>query len=139
MTTASAAPALPAGRAAARLALGLDAGLSGLNGLVFLALSGPLADAFGVDRGLVLGLGAFFVLYAGALAALAARPRIPARLLRLVAAGNAGWVVLSVAALATGLVAPAETAGDLYAIAQALLVLDFALLQVWAARRAEIG
>lgn len=137
MTTVSAATRdVPAGLRPVRFALGADAVGSGLNGLVFLALSGTLSDTLGLSQPLLLGLGAFFTLYALALAVLAARPRIPLGLVRVVAAGNLTWVLASVVAAATGVVDPGTTAGEVWVIAQALLVLDFGLLQLWAARRA---
>lgn len=138
MTTVSAASRTPAaaGLRPVRLALGVDAAFSGLNGLVFLALSGPLSDTLGLSQALLLGLGAFFTVYAAALAVVATRPRVPLSLVRLIAAGNGLWVLASLAAAATGVVDPGTTAGEVWVIAQALLVFDFAVLQAWAARRA---
>lgn len=137
MTTVSAASRpVSAGLRPVRFALGVDAAFSGLNGLVFLALSGPLSGTLGLSQELLLGLGAFFALYAAALAVVASRPRIPLPLVRLVAAGNGLWVLVSAAAAASGVVDPGTTAGEVWVIAQALLVLDFAVLQAWAVRRA---
>lgn len=137
MTTVSAASRdVPAGLRPVRFALGFDAVGSGLNGLAFLALSGTLSDTLGLSQPLLLGLGAFFTLYALGLAVLATRPRIPLELVRLVAAGNLTWVLASVVVAATGVVDPDTTAGEVWLIAQALLVLDFGLLQLWAVRRA---
>jgi hypothetical protein len=53
---------------------------------------------------------------------------------RLVAAANTAWVLASTVVLVSGVLDP-TTAGTVWLVAQALLVLDFALLQLHAARR----
>jgi hypothetical protein len=116
-----------------RGSLWIDAGLSGANGAVFLVAAGPIGEALGLSTALVAALGAFFVAYASALAFLATRSWLGPEQVRLVAAGNTGWVVASAVVLVSGLLDP-TTAGDVWLIAQALLVLDFALLQAYAAR-----
>ncbi|WP_414720528.1 hypothetical protein [Streptomyces sp.] len=46
-----------------RRLLALDAAVTGVNGLAYLVLSGPLGRLLGVDTGLLAGLGAFLLLY----------------------------------------------------------------------------
>lgn len=138
MTTVSAASAaVPTSLRPVRLALGIDAVGSGLNGLVFLLLSGPLSDTLGLAGPLLLALGAFFTLYALALAVVATRPSVPLGPVRVVAAGNILWALGSGVLAVTGAVDPTTTAGEVWLIGQALLVLDFGLLQAWAVRRAS--
>ncbi|MCU0312460.1 MAG: hypothetical protein MUC84_00160 [Solirubrobacteraceae bacterium] len=134
MTTVS--PAVPATTPAAgrlRSSLWIDAGLSGANGAVFLIAAGPIGQALGLSTALVAGLGAFFVAYASALAFLATRSWLGPAQVRLVAAANTAWVLASAVVLASGVLDP-TTAGTVWLVAQALLVLDFALLQLHAAR-----
>ncbi len=119
-----------------RLSLRVDAWPSGLLGVVFLALAGPLSDELGMSAPLLRGLGAFYVLYAAALLVLAARPRVPRALALAVAAGNLGWVALGVVVPLAGIV-DLTAAGIVVHVAATALVLDFALLQLHASRRAH--
>jgi hypothetical protein len=118
-----------------RSSLWIDAALSGANGAAFLIAAGPIGEALGLSTALVAGVGAFFVAYASALAVLATRSWLGPAQVRLVAAGNSAWVLASAGVLASGLL-DLTTAGTVWLIAQALLVLDFALLQGYAVRRA---
>ncbi len=126
--TAATAPQLPL-----RRLLGLDAVVTGVNGLAYLALSGPLADLLDVDRGLLLVLGAALVLYALDVGWLARRAVPSPRLVTLVIDVNAAWAVASVAVLATGVLDP-STAGYVWIPLQAAVVLGFAVLQYGALR-----
>nr|AFK26596.1 integral membrane protein [Streptomyces coeruleorubidus] len=110
-----------------RRLLALDAVVTGANGLAYLAVSGPLGRLLGIDRGLLLALGAFLFVYAAGVALLASRARPAAFPVRAVIEANLAWSVLSCVALATWL-AP-TTAGAVWTVLQALTVAAFAALQ----------
>ena len=120
------APAAP-GRITIRFALGVDAVLSGANGVAYLALAGPLGDLFGLPADTLRILGALFVVYAGVLALLMRRPGSIG--VAAVIAGNTLWVIASLAAAIAGWQDP-TTAGTVWIVLQALLVAGFAELQV---------
>jgi hypothetical protein len=125
--------ALP-GEVAVRLALRLDAVISGANGVVYLAIPGALDSALGVDAGVIRGFGAFFVVSAATVWAISSREPINRTAVRVVIVGNAAYAVASLAVLAAGLPEP-ETAGALWIALQALIVGGFAALQAAALRR----
>jgi hypothetical protein len=127
MTTTTTAPA-----PLLRLALRLDAVVSGLNGAAYLLAAAPLADLLGLDAGVLRGLGAFLLAYGAAVWLVADRPAPPA--VRTVVAGNALWAAGSLAAVATGLGSP-TTLGAVWLVLQALVVAAFAALQATGLRR----
>ncbi|WKX73270.1 hypothetical protein [Streptomyces sp. XD-27] len=114
--------------------LALDAVVTGGNGLAYLALSGPLGDLLGVDRTLLVGLGAFLTAFAAAVGYLASRPQPPALGVRFVVESNLLWAALSIAALALWL--SPTTAGTVWIPMQAATVAGFATLQYGALRAA---
>ncbi|WP_113704291.1 hypothetical protein [Nonomuraea lactucae] len=117
-----------------RLALAVDAAVTGVNGLAYLA-GAPLAgDLLGPGTGLLRGLGAFLLVYGSAVGLLAGRPAISAAGTRAVIGLNAVWAVGSVVAVVTGAV-EFTTVGAVWAILQALVVAVFAELQVMGLRR----
>ena len=118
--------------------LALDAVVTGANGLGYLVASGPLGRLLGVDRQLLLILGAFLAAYAGAVAFLASRAR-PADLpVRAVIEANLAWTVLSLVALTLWL--SPTTTGAVWTVLQALVVAAFAALQYMALKaRQEIS
>jgi hypothetical protein len=125
-----------------RLSLMIDAVASGATGLLMAALPGPLGAFFGLPPGLVQGVGLFFLPYAAGVAYLGTRPAPARRGVQLVILLNLIWVVDSVlfAAFAGPLLGLAPSAlGIAFVLAQAALVLGFALLQAIALRRAEAG
>ena len=119
-----------------RTALQLDAGVTAANGAAYLALAGPLHDLLGFPEAVLRGAGLFLLVYAAAVALLAATPR-PARAAVLaVVAGNALWALDSVVAAGAGWGDP-TTAGTVWLVLQALVVAGFAALQVAGLKRAE--
>ncbi|GCB44485.1 hypothetical protein [Streptomyces sp. NL15-2K] len=112
--------------------LALDAVVTGVNGLAYLAASGPLGRFLGADSGLLLALGAFLAVYAAAVGLLAARPRPAALPVRAVVEANLAWAALSFVALALWLSPTA--AGAVWTVLQALTVAGFALVQYIALR-----
>lgn len=121
-----------------RRALDLDIAVTGAVGLATAAAANPLATPLGIPSAWLLGLGLFMVAYAAELLVLRravidrGRPSAP-RWVRAVAAGNAGWVAASVAAVLLG-AWDLTPAGVAVVLAQAVVVEVFANLQWRAAR-----
>lgn len=118
-----------------RLALGLDAAVTGANGLAYLALAGPLDDLLGLPTGPGRAIGAFLLLYAAAVALIARRARPHRHAVTAVVEANLLWTVLSIAAVAAGWFS-LTTVGTVWAVLQALVVAGFAAVQYTAQRRA---
>jgi hypothetical protein len=116
-----------------RLILKLDAVVTGVNGIAYLALAGPLEDLLGVAPELTRPIGAFLVLFAAAVWFVATRPVVPRMAVADIAAANAVWAVGSVAFAATGASSP-TTVGTVWIVLQALVVGGFAALQALAMR-----
>ncbi|MFZ3560931.1 hypothetical protein [Streptomyces sp. BH055] len=131
-TTLATTPIQP--RTWLRRLLAADALGTGLNGLAYVAASGPIGRFLGIDPGLLLGLGIGLVLYAAAVGALAARSSPPALGVRTVVEVNLAWTVLSFVALFAWL--DPSTAGSVYGSFQAVVVAAFAAFQ-YAALRAQ--
>lgn len=118
-----------------RLALRLDAAASGALGVVSLVAAPAVSDLLGASPGAFRAVGAFLVVYAAGLAALAGLRTIPRPAAWTVVVGNLAW------ALATGVLAFAvhdlTTLGTLVVLAQALAVAGFADLQWVGLRRSR--
>ena len=127
--------ALP-GEAFLRLALKLDAVVSGANGLVYVAIPGTLDSTLGVDADVLRGIGAFFLVYAATIWAISSRAQINRATVRVVIAGNAAWMAGSLVLLAAGVPDP-KTAGGVWIALQALVVGGFVALQATGLRRAS--
>ncbi|OLT24690.1 hypothetical protein BJF79_44915 [Actinomadura sp. CNU-125] len=133
-TTTTAARSVTGGPRPLRLALRLDAAVTAVNGLAYLALAGPVDDLLGLDPGPGRALGAFLLVYAAAVWAVSA-PARPHRLaVTAVVEANLLWTVLSVAAVAFGWFS-LGTAGAVWAVLQAAVVAGFAAVQYTALRR----
>ncbi|CAL9369717.1 hypothetical protein [Streptomyces sp. enrichment culture] len=107
--------------------LALDAAVTGVNALAYLALSGPVGRLLGVDARLLLAVGAFLAGYAAAVGLLASRNHPPALGVRAVVEANLAWSAVSPAALFLWLTP--TTAGAVWTVLQALVVAGFAVLQ----------
>ncbi|MCX2926845.1 hypothetical protein [Streptomyces sp. NEAU-W12] len=119
-------------QSALRRLLVLDAAVTGVNALAYLALFGPLGRFLGVGSGLLVGIGAFLAAYAAGVALLASR-RCPPRLgVRAVVEANLAWAVVSCLALVLWL--EPSAAGAVWTVLQAFVVAGFALLQHMALR-----
>ena len=116
-----------------RLILKLDAVLTGVNGIAYLAFSNSLEDLLGVAPGLTRPVGAFLVLFAAAVWVVATRPVVPRMAVADIAAGNAVWALGSVVFAATGASSP-STVGTIWIVLQALVVGGFAALEALAMR-----
>ncbi|MEV5573789.1 hypothetical protein AB0L06_27420 [Spirillospora sp. NPDC052269] len=115
-----------------RLALRLDAIVTGANGLLYLALASPLQDLLGLDVGPGREIGAFLLLYAVAVWAISMRPKRIA--VTAVVEANALWTVLSVLTVIEGWFS-LSTVGAVWAVLQAIVVAGFGALQYIALRR----
>ncbi|HLS75926.1 MAG TPA: hypothetical protein VK083_03925 [Nocardia sp.] len=111
-----------------RLALRADALVTGVNGLAYLALSGPLESLLGLDRGVALGLGAFLLVYAVAVTVVGLPVRVNGAAVLAVIGANAAWAVGSVVVVLTGVLG-LTAVGSVWAILQALVVGGFAAAQ----------
>jgi hypothetical protein len=138
MTTSTAAvhaarsPARP--DALLRLALRLDAAITGLNGAAYLVAAPLLDDLLGLPAGLLRSTGAALLVYAGAVWLVGARPRPGAGAVRTVIALNALWAVGSVVVVLAGAGTP-TTVGAVWIALQAVVVAAFAGLQSAGLRR----
>ena len=128
----AAALPVPAARPLLRLALELDAVVSGANGLAYLAAAGPIGELLGLSPALLRGVGACFVVYALAVWLVSRRPASAA--VTAVIAGNALYALVSVVAAVAGWGSP-ETAGTVWIALQGLIVAGFAELQLMGRRR----
>ncbi|MEV0621042.1 hypothetical protein AB0I81_47485 [Nonomuraea sp. NPDC050404] len=119
-----------------RLALAADAVVTGGNGLVYLALAGPVGTLLGPDAGLLRGIGIFLLVYGAAVGFLASRRDIGPAGTKAVIALNIIWTLASVATVVTGAL-DFTTIGAIWAIAQALVVGAFAELQIIGLRKSR--
>ncbi|WP_433479386.1 hypothetical protein ACQPZP_21500 [Spirillospora sp. CA-142024] len=124
------------GRRLLRLALRLDSVVTGVNGLAYLALAGPVDDLLGLDAGPGRVLGAFLLVYAAAVWAISVPARPHRHAVTAVVEANLLWTILSVVAVALGWFS-LNTAGGVWAVLQAIVVAGFAALQYTAQRRAR--
>jgi len=115
-----------------RLALRLDAVVTGLNGTAYLAAASLLDDLLGLSPGLLRGTGAFLLVFAASVWLVATRPRPWA--VEAVVALNVAWAVGSVIAVVTDAFTP-TTAGAAWLVLQAVVVAAFAVLQLAGLRR----
>jgi hypothetical protein len=109
-----------------------DALMSGASGLVLAAAAPILDGALGVSVGFLIAVGIFLLLYAGLLV-LVARRGAPAPAVKTVVAGNALWVVASVAVVLTDVLS-LSTAGTVFTLLQAGAVAIVADLQYMSIR-----
>ena len=135
MTSTHTAPvSRPTGRDLLRIALLLDAGVTGLNGIGYLAGAGLLDRVLGLPAGWLYAAGGFLLAYGLAVAVLATRALISRPATEVVIGVNAVWALGSLIMVALGAGSP-TTVGAGWLVAQALVVGGFAALQVLALRR----
>jgi hypothetical protein len=124
-----------AARSLLRLALRLDAVVSGLNGAAYLLLAGPLSDLLGLSAGVLRGVGVFLLVYGAAVWLVGDRPATPA--VRAVITGNLLWTAGSIAVVVADLGTP-TTVGAAWLVLQAVVVAGFAALQIAGLRRRSL-
>ena len=117
-----------------RLALKLDAVVTGLNGAAYLSAASVLADVFDMSPTLLREVGMFLVVFAVVVWVVGSRSVVSRPATVLVVLVNAGWVAASVAAATAGLDSP-STVAQVWMVAQAAVVALFAALQVEGLRR----
>ena len=117
-----------------RLALRLDAVVTGANGAAYLLAAPVLDDLLGLSPGLLRGVGVFLMAYAVAVWLVGSRRPLPIRAAWAVVDLNVLWSIGSVVAVLTGTFAT-TTAGDVWLVLQAAVVAGFAALQVTGLRR----
>ena len=118
-----------------RLALKLDAVVTGANGAAYLVAAGPLEDLLGLSPALLRSIGAFLLLFSVVVWAVASRPEVSAAAALAVIAVNVLWAADSIAFLLSGLSDP-TTVGGIWIVLQALVVAGFAALQFVGRKRA---
>lgn len=132
--TISAPPAGIGRRALLRVALQLDAVVTGANGAAYLVAAGPLGDLLGLPAELLRGAGAFLLVFAAGVW-LASRPETPGRdVVWAIVAVNALWEAGSLVMAIAGWESP-TTAGTVWIVLQAMVVGAFAALQIAGLRR----
>ena len=114
-----------------RLALKLDAAVTGVNGVAYLAAGEPLENLLGLPPDLLRPLGAFLLLFAAAVWFTATRPAVSRGAVMTIALANVAWAVDSIVFLALGLSSPTVVGGVWIAL-QAVVVGAFAALQLGA-------
>jgi hypothetical protein len=119
-----------------RVALKLDAVVTGANGAAYLIAAGPLGDLLGLSPALLRGAGAFLLAFAAAVYITATRRSIPRPAVYAIVAANAVWAIDSVVAVIAGWGSP-ETAGSVWIVMQALVVAGFAALQLTGLQRSR--
>jgi hypothetical protein len=117
-----------------RLALKLDAVVTGANGAAYVALAGLLDSPLGIPADTLRSVGVLLVLFALAVWSVAAREQISSVAVIAVIAANVLWVVDSLLYAALGWDSP-ETLGTVWVVLQALAVAGFAAFQAFALRR----
>jgi len=117
-----------------RLALRLDAVVTGVNGAAYLLGASLLDGLLGLPTGLLRGVGAFLLVFAAAVWLVAARRQPNGAAVEAVIGANVLWAVGSVVAVVTGFGSP-TTLGAGWLLLQAAVVAGFAALQVTGLRR----
>lgn len=120
---------------ALRLALLADAGLAATAGLGLALGAEMLATPLGLPVPLLRGAGLLLLPLAALAAWLGRGETVPRGALRLLVGLNLLWVLDSLLLLLSGFVTP-HGLGMAFVLAQAALVLDLALFQWWAGRKA---
>jgi len=118
-----------------RLALRLDAVVTGANGVAYLALAGVLDGPLGVEASTLQPIGAFLIVFAIAVAAVSLPERPSAAAVRAIVVANLIWAADSLIVLVAGWLDP-STAGAVWIALQAIVVAGFAGLQAAALRNA---
>ncbi|MFV2108654.1 hypothetical protein [Micromonospora sp. LOL_015] len=117
-----------------RLALKLDAVVTGMNGLAYLVAASMLGDLFDLSTGFLRGIGVFLLVFGVVVWLVGGRSTISASAAATVVAVNVIWVSASLVVAAAGIGDP-STIARVWIVMQAAVVGLFALLQVIGLRR----
>lgn len=123
-----------ASRSPLRVALRLDALVTGANGAAYIVAAVPIGDLLGLAPALLRGAGVFLLAFAAAVWVVGARPAPRPAAVGAVAAANVLWSAGSVAAAVGGWGSP-TTEGTVWIVLQAVVVAAFAELQLVALKR----
>lgn len=118
----------PPPRGVLRLALAVDATVTGLNGLVYVVGAEALDGWFGLDAELLRGSGVFLLAFGLTVAALARRPRPLHAAVWIVVGINAVWAMAGLLVAVAGWGSP-SVVGTAWIMSQWLLVGGFAAWQ----------
>ncbi len=121
-----------------RLALKLDAAITGANGAAYVLAAPLLQDVLGLPAGALRGIGSFLLVFAATVWFLATRSTISAGAAGAVVALNLLWAVDSVAMAVAGWGSP-TTVGTAWVLLQAAVVGGFGSLQWVGIRRGSRG
>lgn len=119
---------IPSGEPLLRLALKLDAVVTGVNGAAYLALGGVLDSALGLPSPLLRAVGAFLLAFAALVWFVGTRRTIHPAAAGTIVAANAGWALASVAMAILDWFSP-SIVGSVWIALQAVVVATFAVLQ----------
>jgi hypothetical protein len=119
-----------------RLALKLDAVVTGANGAAYVIAAGPLSDLLGLNATLLRATGAFLLAFAALVWLTSTRREIPRGPVYAIVVANAIWAIDSVVAAMAGWGDP-TTAGTVWIVLQAIVVAAFAELQLTGLRRKD--
>jgi hypothetical protein len=108
--------------------------LTGANGLAYVAGAAVLDSLLGPSPAVLVGLGVFMLAYAATAAVLATRRPVSRLGVGVIADGNILWAIASLAVVGFGWLG-LTTAGTVWTLIQAALVVAFAALQLAALRR----
>ena len=111
----------------------LDAVLTGANGLAYVAGAAALSSLLGPSPAVLVGLGVFMLAYAASAVVLGTRRPVSRLGVGVIANGNILWAIASLAVVGFGWLG-LTTAGTVWALIQAALVVAFAGLQLTALR-----
>ncbi|UPK75820.1 hypothetical protein MU582_04040 [Nocardioidaceae bacterium SCSIO 66511] len=117
-----------------RTALSLDAVVTGLNGVAYVAAGSVLDDVLGIPATVLRVVGVFLIGYALSVWAVRTPRTISRPLAYSVVAANAIWVAGSLVVAISGWHSP-TTIGTVWVVTQAAVVAAFAELQITALRR----
>jgi hypothetical protein len=116
-----------------RIALKLDAVVTGANGAAYLALGSVLDEPLGISASVLHPVGAFLLLFAAAVWSVATRPTVSRTAVMTIVAANAVWALDSVLSAALDWGTP-STLGTVWIVLQAAVVAGFAAFQAYAVR-----
>jgi hypothetical protein len=111
----------------------LDAAASGTMGLLLLLGASVLAQPFGLPVQLLRWTGVILIPFAASLAWVATRASVPAEIVRAIVSVNVLWAVGTPPLVLTSWVNPTPL-GELFVLAQAVVVAGFAYLEHRASR-----
>jgi hypothetical protein len=119
-----------------RVALKLDAVVTGANGAAYLAAAAPLSDLLGLSETLLRATGGFLLVYAALVWLTATRRAIPRGPVYAIVAANAIWAIDGIVVAIAGWGDPTTT-GTVWIVLQAIVVAAFAELQLTGLKRKD--